>query len=112
MARDGELLLAAGVLPPASRPMNILPRLRGPAATLLLALAGLVSAPAQNQPPAGSATVRLPAFTVTDSPALPPPESWRYARVGLAVVLSNASDRATRNLLADFAKFTQATSLV
>jgi len=99
--------------------MNILPRLRGPAATLLLALAGLVSAPAQNQPPAGSATVRLPAFTVTDSPALPPPESWRYARDGLFVVLSNASDRATRNLdratrnlLADFAKFTQATSLV
>jgi len=66
----------------------------------------------QNQPPPGSETVKLPILTVTDSPDLPPPESWRYTRVGTFEVLSNASDRATRDLLADFAKFTQAISLV
>jgi len=65
-----------------------------------------------NQPPPDSETVKLPTFQVNESPDLPPPESWRYARVGNFEVLSNASDRATRNLLADFAMFTRAMSLV
>jgi hypothetical protein len=93
--------------------MNTLIRPRGLVATFLLSVAvGLTTASAQNQPPTGSATLKLPDFKVTDSPDLPPPEAWRYARIGSFEVLSNASDRATRNLLADFAKFTQAIALV
>ncbi len=93
--------------------MKIPTRLRGLAATVLLFLAAaLPPALAQNQPPAGSETVKLPTFQVNESPDLPPPESWRYARVGNFEVLSNASDRATRSLLAEFGMFTRAMSLV
>jgi len=92
--------------------MKIPNRPRGFAATLLLFLAaGLAPAFAQSQPP-DSETVKLPTFQVNESPDLPPPESWRYARVGNFEVLSNASDRATRSLLADFSMFTRAMSLV
>ena len=92
--------------------MNYPIPLRGFAATVFLFLAGLAPAFAQSQPPPGGETVKLPTFQVNESPDLPPPESWRYARVGNFEVLSNASDRATRNLLADFAMFTRAMSLV
>jgi hypothetical protein len=93
--------------------MNILTRLRGSAATLLLLSAAcLARASAADQPPAGSETVHLPAFTVTDSPSLPPPESWRYARVGNFEVISSASERVTRRIVADFGIFTQAMALV
>lgn len=83
----------------------------GPLAALLLITAAFGSAAgptvADNQE-----TIVLPDLKVTTSAALPPLESWRYARVGQFDVLSNASDRATRSLLADFAKFTQALTLV
>lgn len=92
--------------------MNLPIRLRGFTAIVFLFLAAsFTPALAQNQPP-GSETVKLPTFQVNESPDLPPPESWRHARVGNFEVLSNASDRATRNLLADFAMFTRAMSLV
>ncbi|HEY0865630.1 MAG TPA: hypothetical protein VGD97_16105 [Lacunisphaera sp.] len=88
-------------------------RPRGFAATVFLFLAaGLAPALAQNQPPPDGETVKLPTFQVNESPDLPPPESWRYARVGNFEVLSNASDRATRGLLADFGMFTRAMALV
>jgi hypothetical protein len=54
----------------------------------------------------------LPNMKVTTTSDLPPPESWRYAKVGNFEVLSNAFDKGTRDLLADFAKFTQAMTLV
>lgn len=92
--------------------MNFPLRLRRIAVPLLLTCAGLVTAHAEDKPAPTGDTVKLPTFTVTDSPDLPPPESWRYTRVGSFEVLSNASDRATRDLLADFAKFTQAMTLV
>jgi hypothetical protein len=93
--------------------MNTLTRLRGVfAAVLAVAAVCLVSAQSPNQPPPGGETVNLPVFTVTDSPDLPRPESWRYARVGNFEVLSSASERATRKLMADFGMFTRAISLV
>lgn len=93
--------------------MKIPNRLRGFAATVCLFLvAGFAPVLAQTQPSPDSDTVKLPTFQVVESPDLPPPESWRYARVGNFEVLSNASDRATRSLLADFAMFTRAMSLV
>ena len=92
--------------------MKTLTRLRGLAATMLLLSAACLTRAADDQPPAGSETVRLPAFTVTDSPDLPPPESWRYTRVGNFEVISSASERITRRIVADFGIFTQAMSLV
>lgn len=93
--------------------MKIMIRLRGPAATLLLFIAvSFTRASALDQPPAGSETLRLPDLKVVDSPSLPPPESWRYARVGNFEVLSSASERITRRLVADFGMFTQAMALV
>lgn len=93
--------------------MNPLPRLRGLlAAVLVVAVACPPFALAQNQPPTGSETLRLPDMKVVDSPDLPKPESWRYARVGNFEVLSSASETATRKLLADFGMFTRAMALV
>jgi hypothetical protein len=93
--------------------MNTLTRSRGvSAAVLALAAACLCPAQAQNQPPTGSETLKLPDFKVTDSPDLPRPESWRYAKIGNFEVLTSAPERETRKLLADFAMFTQAMSLV
>ncbi len=93
--------------------MNTPPRLRGMfAAALLHVAAGLSAAQGQNQPPPGPETLKLPDFKVTDSPQLPPPESWKYGRVGNFEVISNASENYTRKLLADFGMFTRAMSLV
>ncbi len=57
-------------------------------------------------------TVELPKLTVTESAGLPELEAWRYTRLAGFEVLSNASDVATRKLLADFQKFQQAVQLV
>jgi hypothetical protein len=81
-------------------------------ALVILAPALFGASAADNQPPAGSSTLELPTVKVTDSPQLPPPESWLYARVGGFEVLSNAPERTTRRLLADFGMFTRAMSLV
>jgi hypothetical protein len=87
-------------------------RLRAWSGALLVYVAGWVGLSAQNQPPAGSETVKLPDLKVTDSQPLPPPESWRYGRVGNFEVISSASDNFTRKLLADFGMFTRAMTLV
>lgn len=63
--------------------------------------------PATVEPP-----VALPAYTVTDSRELPPPEVWRHAQIPGFEVLSNASDRETSRLLKDFQLFNQAISVV
>jgi len=86
-------------------------RLCGLILAALAAGAARLSAAAE---PAKSAdpVMVLPDMKVTTTTDLPPPESWRYARVGHFEVLSNATDKATRDLLADFAKFTQAMTLV
>ena len=97
---------------PTPFPMNSLNRLRGMlAAVLALVAANLAVAQSANQPPAGSETLKLPDFKVTDSPDLPKPESWNYAKVGSFEVLSNASERTTRSLVADFGMFTRAMAL-
>lgn len=82
------------------------------AAFSVLAASCVGFAQSQNQPPPGSQMLRLPDFKVTDSPDLPRPESWRYAKVGNFEVLSSVPERASRKLLADFATFTRAMSLV
>lgn len=56
--------------------------------------------------------IELPTYTVTDSRELPPPEKWSYARIEGFEVLSNASDRATKNLVRDFQKYFLAIGLV
>lgn len=68
--------------------------------------------PALRAQSAGTDTLRLPDMKVTDSPQLPPPESWRYARLGNFEVISSASEGFTRKLLADFGMFTRAMTLV
>jgi hypothetical protein len=93
--------------------MTIPTRLPGLIATALFALASLsIQTLAETAIPPSDATIKLPDLQVTTSADLPPPESWRYTRVGSFEVLSNASDRATKSLLADFGKFTQAMALV
>jgi hypothetical protein len=85
--------------------------LAAPFAALLVLAAPFGSAAgqtvAENKEP-----IVLPDITVTSSAELPPLESWHYARVGGFEVLSNASAKSTRSLLADFALFTRALSLV
>ena len=78
-------------------------------ATILGTAATAVAAelPAALEPP-----VALPAYTVTDSRGLPPPEAWRYAQIPGFEVLSNASDRETGKLLRDFQLFNQAIGVI
>ncbi len=52
--------------------------------------------------------IELPTFTVQDSPILPEPEAWRYARIEGFEVLSNSSNRTTQRLVEDFQRFHQA----
>ncbi len=94
--------------------MNTPIRLRGSIATILftLALAFVSRTHAEPAAPANDDVLKLPDLKVTSSADLPPPESWRYTRVGNFEVLSNASESSTKSLLADFAKFTQAMALV
>lgn len=56
--------------------------------------------------------VELPRFVVTDTRELPPPEQWRYGSVPGFEVLSNASDRETHRLIADFQLFREALNIV
>ena len=56
--------------------------------------------------------VALPAYTVTDARDLPPPEAWRHAEIPGFEILSNASDRETKRLIADFQLFNQAIGVV
>jgi hypothetical protein len=58
------------------------------------------------------APIELPAYTVTDSRELPPPEHWSYGRIEGFEILSNASDRATRDLVNYFQRFAQALDVV
>ncbi|AOS45624.1 hypothetical protein Verru16b_02708 [Lacunisphaera limnophila] len=57
-------------------------------------------------------TLELPTLTVTEQQDLPPVESWQHTRIADFEVLTNASERETRRLLADFHKFRQAVRLV
>ncbi len=56
--------------------------------------------------------IELPAYTVTDSRELPPPEPWFYGRIPGFEVLSNASEKSTKRLVGDFQRFFMALSLV
>ena len=56
--------------------------------------------------------VQLPKYVVTGERELPPPEQWLYARIPGFEVLSNASERSTRELLTNFQSFANAVSLV
>ena len=69
------------------------------------------SAVAAATPPAGD-VIELPAYTVTDSRELAPPARWSCARIEGFEVLSNASERATRDILQHFRRFSQALDVV
>ncbi len=56
--------------------------------------------------------IELPKFVVTDSRELPPPESWRHAEIPGFEILTNASDRSTRELIRDFELFKEALGYV
>ena len=69
--------------------------------------------PITAQPAAASDdVVELPQFLVTDTRELPPPESWRYARIPGFEILSNARDRDAERLIRDFDLFRQALAVV
>ena len=78
--------------------------------TLTLPVAALFAQ--DNQTVASQPALELPAFVVTDSRELPPPESWRYGTIEGFEILTNASDKATQRLLRDFDMFRQALSYV
>lgn len=59
-----------------------------------------------------SPIVALPVYTVTDARDLPLPESWRHAEIPGFEILSNASDKETKRLIADFQLFNQAIGVV
>ena len=61
---------------------------------------------------AGDEVVELPTYHVVEARELPPPEAWLYGRIAGFEVLSNASERATRQLVGDFQWFHQAVGLV
>lgn len=61
---------------------------------------------------ADKTVVELPAYTVTETRELPPPERWSYAQFDGFEVLSNASERATRDLVQYFRRFSQALDVV
>ena len=74
----------------------------------VLALAARLAA----EEPVNQTPIELPVYTVTDSRELPPPEKWNYGRIDGFEILSNASERGTRNLVRDFQKFYQAIGIV
>jgi len=76
-----------------------------------LALAARLAAQ-EVEKPVNDKPVEMPVYTVTDTRELPPPEKWNYARIEGFEVLSNASERGTRNLLRDFQKYSQAIGFV
>lgn len=57
------------------------------------------------EPAVSDPIVELPKVIVTDSRELPPPEAWRYATIPGFEILSNASDKSTQRLIADFQLF-------
>ncbi|WP_438482437.1 tetratricopeptide repeat protein [Oleiharenicola lentus] len=57
-------------------------------------------------------SIELPKYTVIDTRPLPKPERWLYAEFPGFEVLSNASDRNTRQILEDFRLFEQALEIV
>ncbi len=77
----------------------------------LLALLAVTGALTAQEVPTGP-VVELPKFVVTDSRELPAPESWRYAEIPGFEILTNASDRNTRQLIRDFTLFKQALGYV
>ena len=93
-------------------PITTSSRLGGLIFVVLVAGAAHLAATAAEPTKTPDPVLVLPNMKVTTTSNLPPPESWRYTKVGNFEVLSNASDKVTRDLLADFAKFTQAMTLV
>jgi hypothetical protein len=73
-----------------------------------LAAAGTVAA----QEVVNERAIELPAYTVTDTRDLPPPEKWSYGRIAGFEVLSNASPKATKKLVDDFQRYALALGLV
>jgi hypothetical protein len=79
---------------------------------LLVAFASSLTASPTPAAPADGPTLELPKLSVNSDAPLPALESWRHARVGNFAVLSNAGDKRTQRLLADFQKFQKAAQLI
>jgi hypothetical protein len=74
----------------------------------LVPMKALGAGTSEDKKAAAEPAIELPKVVVTDSRDLPPPESWRYATIPGFEILSNASDKATLNLIKDFEEFQQA----
>jgi hypothetical protein len=81
-------------------------------ALLLLAGAARLALGRGAEEPVDDAVVKLPVYTVTDARDLPPPERWSYARIEGFEVLSNASERNTRDLVQYLQRFAIALDVV
>lgn len=84
---------------------------------LCLAVTAAVTCPARSGPdsipvPDNEKPVILPEMQVRSTLLPKPVEPWSYAQVDDLAVLSNASDGATRRLLADFITFRRASRLI
>jgi hypothetical protein len=77
-----------------------------------LAVAAALGGSLLSAAPADEPALELPKYTVTGTPDLPPPESWRYAEFPGFAVLSNASDAKTRQIIGNFELFRLAVSIV
>ena len=64
------------------------------------------------QEPVNEKPIEMPVYTVTDTRELPPPEKWSYGRIEGFELLSNASERGTKQLVQDFQRYYQAIGLV
>lgn len=79
---------------------------------LLFAFVSSLAASPTQAAPADGPTLELPKLSVNSDAPLPALEAWRHTRVGNFDVLSNAGDKRTQRLLADFQKFQKATTLI
>ena len=78
---------------------------------VLAAASPVILAAAPVVPTEGDLLV-LPDLKVTGTQVLPKLEAWNYTKIEGFEVLSNASERNTKSMMADFAQFTQALRLI
>jgi hypothetical protein len=78
----------------------------------VVALAARAAAQDSTAQPVNDKPVEMPAYTVTDTRDLPPPEKWNYTRIEGFEVLSNASEKGTLRLVKDFQRYSQAIGFV
>lgn len=74
--------------------------------------ARLAGASAAQDASTSDKVIELPKYTVSDTPILPPQESWKYAKIPGFEVLSNANTSRTKAFMEDFQLLRQVVNVV